>query len=402
MSELKEGWREHFFTDILDIQGGSQPPKSKFVYEPQNGYIRLLQIRDFGEKPLPTYIPITRTIKTCLFDDILIARYGASIGRICSGMSGAYNVAMAKVIVPNTIDSKFVYYLLKSDIFQREILSIQRSAQDGFNKDDLSKIKIPLPPTIIEQKAIVEKLERLLTKLNSANERLDKIPTILKRFRQSVLSAACSGRLTADWHEGKELGEWEEKKLRDICTKFQYGTSKKSDKAGDVVVLRMGNLQYGAIDWSDLAFTSDDDDIRRFKLSKGDVLFNRTNSAEHVGKTSIYDGKIPAIFAGYLIKIHNKPVLNSYYLNYVLNSQYAKEYCQSVKTDGVNQSNINAQKLADFVIPLPPLPEQEEIVRRVDALFALADKIEEHYKTAKQSLARAEKALYAKAFSGEL
>lgn len=191
--------------------------------------------------------------------------------------------------------------------------------------------------------------------------------------------------------------------LREVCSKFQYGTSEKSEKSGDVVVLRMGNLQDGKIDWGDLVYTSNTDDVIKFSLKKGDVLFNRTNSPELVGKTSINDGKYPAIFAGYLIKIYNTPEkLNSYYLNYILNSPYAKDYCMSVKTDGVSQSNINAQKLAAFEIPLPSLPEQEEIVRRVDKLFALADKIEQRYKNAKAKLTRTEKAIYAKAFRGEL
>jgi type I restriction enzyme S subunit len=218
-----------------------------------------------------------------------------------------------------------------------------------------------------------------------------------------VLSAACGGRLTADWREGKDLPEWEEKTLREVCSKFQYGTSQKSDKNGIVPVLRMGNIQNGKIDWNDLVYTSDEDDIKKFALKNGDILFNRTNSAEHVGKTAIFESEGAAIFAGYLIKIYNdKTRLNSWFLNYILNSLKAKEYCQMVKSDGVNQSNINAQKLADFVIPLPPLPEQGEIVRRVDKLFILADKIEDRYNMVKKQLERAEKAIYSKAFRGEL
>jgi len=78
---------ERPFTDLFEIEGGTQPPKSQFLYEPKEGYIRLLQIRDFGENPVPTYIPITRNLKRCKKDEILIGRYGASVGRmffICS------------------------------------------------------------------------------------------------------------------------------------------------------------------------------------------------------------------------------------------------------------------------------------------------------------------------------
>ncbi len=137
-----------------------------------------------------------------------------------------------------------------------------------------------------------------------------------------------------------------------------------------MIVLRMGNLQNGEIDWNDLAYSDDERDIKKYLLSKGDVLFNRTNSAELVGKTSIYRGEYPAIYAGYLIKLdYDCGILNGEYLNYVLNSPNAKEYCNRVKTDGVNQSNINARKIGAYVIPLPPLDEQKEIVRLLDDLL---------------------------------
>ena len=80
--------------DVFDLQGGTQPPKSSFKYEPQPGYIQLLQIRDFGERSVPTYVPNLDTLKKCNEQDILIARYGASLGRILTGFSGAYNVAL--------------------------------------------------------------------------------------------------------------------------------------------------------------------------------------------------------------------------------------------------------------------------------------------------------------------
>ena len=116
-------------------------------------------------------------------------------------------------------------------------------------------------------------------------------------------------------------------------------------------------------DYRDLVFTSDEEDINRYMLQPGDLLFNRTNSAEWVGKTSIYRGDMPCIYAGYLIRMRTH--INAEYLNAVMNSGYAKNYCNSVKTDGVNQSNINAQKLGAFLVPIPPQNEQ----LRIDAFI---------------------------------
>ncbi|MDV3002826.1 MAG: hypothetical protein N5P05_004481 (plasmid) [Chroococcopsis gigantea SAG 12.99] len=195
---------------------------------------------------------------------------------------------------------------------------------------------------------------------------------------------------------------WQYVRLDKLCKSFEYGSSLKSSKEGKVAVLRMGNLQNGKIDWSDLVYTSNEEEIIKYKLSPLTVLFNRTNSPELVGKTSIYCGERPAIFAGYLIRINNLSELNPEYLNYGLNTQLAKVYCSQVKTDGVNQSNINAQKLSKFEIPFCSSEEQQEVVRRINNLFKLADSIEQHYQQASDQLENLNQSILAKAFRGEL
>ena len=152
---------------------------------------------------------------------------------------------------------------------------------------------------------------------------------------------------------------WAWARIFSITKDLPYGTAKKSMQTGLVAVLRMGNIQSGEIDYSDLVYSSDIDDIAKYTLIKNDLLFNRTNSAEWVGKTAIYRGNIPAMYAGYLIRM--RAFIDSEYLNVVMNSGYAKAYCNSVKTDGVNQSNINAQKLGNFLVPIPSPTEQKRI-----------------------------------------
>jgi type I restriction enzyme S subunit len=164
----------------------------------------------------------------------------------------------------------------------------------------------------------------------------------------------------------------------------------------------MGNLQGGKLDWTDLVYSSDKTEIEKYLLEAGDVLFNRTNSPELVGKTSIYRGERQSIFAGYLIRIKGSERLNSEYLNILLNSPHARDYCWQVKTDGVSQSNINAKKIQAYEFELPTIQEQTEIVRRVESLFALADTVEKQYLAAKQRLDRLSQSLLAKAFRGEL
>ena len=262
----------------------------------------------------------------------------------------------------------------------------------------------PLPP-LSEQQRIVERIEELFAKLDEAKERLQEVANSFAVRKAAILHKAFTGELTKQWRleNGVSDESWEEKTIGEICSSLKYGTSKKSSDDGEVVVLRMGNLQNGEIDWSNLAYTSDEEDIKKYLLKSGDVLFNRTNSPELVGKTSIYRGEMPAIYAGYLIKLdYEKNIVVGDYLNYYLNSSKAKEYYMQVKTDGVSQSNINAKKIGEFEIPLPTLSEQHEIVRLIDDLLARERSAQQATEQALASIDLMNKFILARAFRGEL
>jgi len=177
---------------------------------------------------------------------------------------------------------------------------------------------------------------------------------------------------------GAVPNDWDVKPLGRLVSSVEYGSSTKSDTQGQIPVLRMGNLQNGKIDWTDLVFTSNEREISKYQLRSGDVLFNRTNTIDLVGKTSIYNGERPAIFAGYLIRIKaDKSLLNSRFLNYILNAQFSKNYSNKVLSVAVGQANINGQKLKTYPIPLPPtLAEQEAIAAAlsdIDSLLTALD-----------------------------
>jgi type I restriction enzyme S subunit len=204
-------------------------------------------------------------------------------------------------------------------------------------------------------------------------------------------------------HDSGELPDaWQYVTLSKLCESFGYGTSSKSKRSGAIPVLRMGNIQSGEIDWTDLVFTSDKSEIEKYSLEPNTVLFNRTNSPELVGKTGIYRGERPAIFAGYLIRIITQRELDPEYLNLCLNTAYAREFCSMTKTDGVSQSNINAKKLGRFEVPYCSIDEQHEVVRRAQTLFKLADRIEKRVEVATKRTDKLTQSILAKAFRGEL
>lgn len=174
--------------------------------------------------------------------------------------------------------------------------------------------------------------------------------------------------------------DWDVLPLGKLVRSVEYGSAAKSDVKGAVPVLRMGNLQGGKIDWSDLVYTDDIDEINKYTLQPGDVLFNRTNTIDLVGKTSIYEGGCPAIFAGYLIRINVVPeLLDSRFLNYILNTEFSRKYSAKVLSVAVGQANINGQKLKTYPIPLPPTKIEQEAIATalsdVDALLATLDRM---------------------------
>jgi len=146
--------------------------------------------------------------------------------------------------------------------------------------------------------------------------------------------------------------DWEVVPLGALVQSVEYGSSAPSKPKGNVPVLRMENLQSGMIDWQDLVFTNDPTEIQRYELHEGDILFNRTNTIDLVGKTSIYEGERKAIFAGYLIRVVTRAdKLDAKYLNFVMNTDLARKHSSKVLSVAVGQANINGQKLRTYPIP---------------------------------------------------
>ena len=183
----------------------------------------------------------------------------------------------------------------------------------------------------------------------------------------------------------------------------EYGTSAKSAGSGEVPVIRMGNLQKGRIDWDDLVFTSEEEEIEKYQLRPNDVLFNRTNSPELVGKTAIYRGERPAVFAGYLVRVNQIPeIVLPEYLCYFLNSHTARRHGDAVKTDGVNQSNINGNKLQEYPFPFCHVEEQRQVVLLLDEKLSAVDASESEITTSLSRIAALRQSILIRAFSGRL
>ena len=317
----------------------------------------------------------------------------------------------------NTVIPKLFMYFILSTYFQKQLLdNCTGTTAKGIKADKLKHLLLPLPP-LAEQKRIVAKIEELLPYIDHYEQAWGKLEQLNSRFpedmKKALLQYAIQGKLVEQRPEegtGEELFAqiqaekqrliqarkikkekplpeiaedevpfeipegWKWVRIGSVCINIQYGSSQKSDTVGKMVVLRMGNIQDGKLVLDKLVYTSNEEEIKKYSLKYNDLLFNRTNSKDLVGKTAIYKGQIPAIYAGYLVRI--TPIyVDSDFLNYTMQSQYYWSYCQSVRSDAIGQSNINAEKLKRFSFPLPSLAEQKRIVEKLEQLLPLCDRL---------------------------
>lgn len=405
---LPEGWKWERGNSLWKPQE-TEKPTGEFFYYIDIDAVDNKQQKVISPKKIPlSQAPSRASRKLHEGDTIfsLVRPYLRNIAYIdedissCIASTGFYICSPLK-----SVNSRFLYWLMTSDYVVLGLNKFMKGDNSpSIRKNDIENFPFPLPP-IDEQQRIVDRIESLFARLDEAKSKAEAVLDGFEIRKAAILHKAFTGELTERWREENkiQISSWKEESITSLCHSLKYGTAKKSKEIGSTVVLRMGNLQDGEIDWSNLAYSDDQDDIQKYLLFPNDVLFNRTNSSELVGKTAIYRGEYPAIYAGYLIKMnYKKNRLTGPYLNYVMNSHKAKEYCNNVKSDGVNQSNINAKKLGAFVISVPSLPEQQEIVRILDNLLAKERYIREAAENALSQIDLMKKAILARAFRGEL
>ncbi len=294
--------------------------------------------------------------------------------------------------------------------------------------ETLRDFVLPIPP-LAEQRRIVAKLEKLLGQVDACQQRLAKIPVLLKRFRQSLLAAACSGRLTADWREEnqnvesarllvKRLDEqaeflesddlpstWTRCQLKSLTSLITKGASPKwqgiNYAVSGVLFVTSENVGNGEMLLRQKKFVEPKiNEIQpRSVLKKGDVLTNLVGAS--IGRSAIYELDEVANTNQAVGIIRLKPGVENRYLLHVLNSPVLVDHIHAEKVD-VARANVSLADVRDFPIPIAPLAEQQEIVRRVAGLFALADQLEQRLAQARKQVDKLTPSLLARAFAGQL
>lgn len=331
-------------TDICDFQGGSQPPKNQWSDEKKDGYIRMLQIRDYTQDNSKVeYIKVTNSTKTCKEDDILIARYGASVGKILTGLSGAYNVAMMKVIIDEKkVDRNFIYNFLKSNIFQNYIKNVgERAAQAGFNKEELSKIEINIP-ILKEQKNIANKLGKVQEIIYLRKKQKEELDELIKsQF--------------ADMFGNPVLNEkkWNTDMINNVAPIQNY----KGTFENKVWMLNLDMVESNSGRIIDYIF-EDIDNIGNSTctFNEENILYSKLRP--YLNKVVIPNKK--GFATSELVPLKpNKDKLNRYFLAYVLRSEQFVQYI-SEKVTGAKMPRVSMDMFRKFKLILPPLELQNK------------------------------------------
>lgn len=263
-------------------------------------------------------------------------------------------------------------------------------------------------PSLNEQREIVRLLNTHITTVSQIQARLDAIPQILEKFRQSVLSEAATGRLTKHWRESNKLCDWDQVHFKSLLKHgIQNGLYKpKSYYGSGSKIIRIDSFYDGQIiDWDKIKRVKlEDDEAEKWKLELDNILINRVNSIEYLGKCALVDN-LPevAVFESNIMRlsVDTDKVIPAFIVTYLKSIQGISELRKNAKL-AVNQASINQQDVGSVMCPLPSIEEQQEIVKRVKGFFTYADQIEKSVSTAKARVDNLTQSILYQAFTGNL
>ncbi|MGY6530586.1 MAG: restriction endonuclease subunit S [Cyanobacterium sp.] len=383
-------------------------------------------------------------------ESILLPGNGANVGLVLY-YNGKFDLYQRTYALTNFfINGKYLYFYFLANWKNSLIDKQYGSATNYIRLGNITEFSVPIAP-LNEQKRIVAKLEKLLAKVNDSCDRLSRIPSILKRFRQSILASACSGRLTADWRKShpdiepaeellKRIQEERIKSYEEECAKAKAEGRRKppSPKSSEIVdydvdtwkITTLESVAVNIVDcphstpkWSnnglicvrttnflpfklnleDVKYVSYEtylDRISRLKPQEGDILYSREGGILGIACQIPKDTEICLGQRMMLIRCSSE-LFDDRYMTILLNSEIVLSQVRNLIT-GTASPHLNVGDVKKYTITIPPLEEQKEIVKRVEALFRKCDLIEQRYLKAKTYTDKLTQSILAKAFRGEL
>lgn len=342
----------------------------------QNVHFDGLRLDDVAYIAVETHDEMSGT--KLLVRDVLLNITGASIGR-CTFVPDGFGEGNVNqhvcIIRPSAkLDYKFLTYCLSSPWGQDQIFSsFTGASRQGLGQRDLGEIQVPLPP-IPEQQRIAAYLDASFVAIDAAIAAKRGQLETLDSMRESLIESAVTKgvRLNAPMRSVNEdwiteiPAHWEVCRIKRIVSRVDYGISEITESEGRYPVLKMGHIQRGEIEYRNLDFVDKvSDDLL---LETGDLLYNRTNSPDQVGKAAIFRRRRTdeITFASYLVRLRTNHRADPYFLNYLVNSVGFLSFARKLAIPSVQQSNLNSTRYCRMLIPRPPIEEQSEIKAYLD------------------------------------
>lgn len=389
-----KNWDLKKLGEVCKFVGGSQPPKSHFSYKEKEGYIRLIQIRDYKSDKNIVYIPKDKAKRFCDSNEIMIGRYGPPVFQILKGLDGAYNVALMKA-VPNekVLSKEYAFLFLKFSKIQDYIIHLsQRAAgQTGVNKEAIEDYPIPLP-SLPEQQRIVAILDTAFAAIAKAKANAEQNLRNAKELFESYLQGV---------FENKGEG-WEEKTLGEVLLKTEsIDPTKKPDEEFIYLDVSSVNKETKEIESTTVLLGKDAPSRARKLVRTNDVIFAtvRPTHSRVALISEEYDEQVCS--TGYFVLRAKDFLSNNLVYYFLLTYSFNKQMEKLQK--GASYPAVNDSDVKGIIIPFPKsLKLQETIVQKLDALSAETKRLEAIYQQKINDLEELKKSVLQKAFAGEL
>lgn len=361
---MKQGWEIKKLGEVCEVIGGSTPKTNEPTYW-YGDFFWVTPAELDGTKLISsTKRTITEAgIKSAhlqlLPAGTVLLSSRAPIGKVAITTVPMYcNQGFKNIICSDKLYNCYVYWFLYAKTEYLNALGTGATFKE-ISKKVVEQIPIPVPPLPVQER-IVSELDLLSGIIEKKREQLKE----LNALAQSIFYDMFGDPIT------NEKG-WEVKKLGEVCESVSYGTSNSSTENGEYKYLRMNNITYsGHIDITDIKYIDiSDDEYEKYVVRKGDILFNRTNSKDLVGKTALFNFEEEMIIAGYIIRVRvNQDSIIPTFVVKWLNTPLMKSYFKNICKGAVNQSNINSKELKNIPISIPPLPLQRQFASKIEAI----------------------------------
>jgi type I restriction enzyme S subunit len=394
-------WLVCRFTEVADVIAGQSPP-SETYNQAGNGIPFLQGNGDFSDRCPAAKVWCSAPARIARIGDTLIS-VRAPVGEV---NRADQNYAIGRGLAAlraTTCDPDFLFQAM-----QRWRWCLQRVAQgttfDAVTARHFGQLSVALPKNSTEQAAIARILDGVDTAVEQTRAAVERAQEVKRSLVQRLFSEGLRGEGQRKSVIGFVPKSWDVVAVDTVVSQFQYGLSVPMQLKGVVPILRMGNIQDGGVVFNELKYVSFPDTvIQPYLVKRGDVLFNRTNSQEWVGKVGIYRSDERVVFASYLIRPFPNPMkIDGYFLGHALNSYSAQCRIKRYATPGVQQVNINATNLGKVLIPLPVGPAGLAEQREIAGILEQADAVIRRYEPVLQAQRGLKRALMQDLLTGRV